>query len=67
MAKKAQVSLWNKSTSLLILPNGDEIQPGAIIDLPDEYRDNLGVKLWIEAGYLVDAAEASEPEEAPEE
>lgn len=42
--------LWNVSPGLLILPNGNEIAPGASIDLPKEYADNAGVASWLEDG-----------------
>lgn len=47
--------MLNQSSSLLILPNGVEIQPGATIDVPAEFAGNLGVKMWIDDGLLVPA------------
>ena len=37
----------------LILPNGDEVAPGAEVDLGKEAMENAGVKEWLDAGWLV--------------
>lgn len=37
----------------LVLPNGDEIAPGAEVELSAELAKNAGVASWIESGWLV--------------
>lgn len=52
MAKepKKALRIWNVTTGLLILPNGDEIAPGESLPLPDEFAQNDGVLSWVKDG-----------------
>lgn len=43
----------------LVLPNGDEIAPGADVEITAELAKNAGVASWVENGWLV--AKAAEP------
>lgn len=46
--------LHNVATSLLILPDGTEIAPGAQVDIPPVYAENAGVLSWIADGLAVE-------------
>lgn len=56
-------ALHNVSTSLLILPDGTEIAPGAQVDIPPAFAENAGVASWISDRLAVDVT--PEPEPAP--
>lgn len=50
MAKEPKKALRNLKSSILILPNGDEVGPGETKPLPSEFAANAGVLAWVSEG-----------------
>lgn len=47
------MKLVNAYPGKLVLPDGTEIPSGASVDISKEVAENVGVKEWLEVGYLV--------------